>query len=285
MIDWDSIKNEYILSGGKILLKDLAAKYGIKDSTVRSRKNREKWDEELNDSVATQQRNVANKKLQKSCNNTEEISEETVDGLSNCELTEKQRFFCIYYIEDFNATKAYQKAYDSDYETARRCGSRLLTNVDVKLEIEKLTKECLNEKEINSKFLAKRLLQKYIDIAFANIADFVKFGRKELEISKKEDGEPVIVEVNYVDFKNSSEVDGTIISEIKQGKDGASIKLQDKMKALDFLAKNIGLLDIATQQKLEIEKRKMALLEKQADDLDEDIEYVIEDDASEKKED
>lgn len=281
MIDWDSIKNEYILSGGEILLKDLAAKYGIKDSTVRSRKNREKWDEELNDSVATRQRNVANKKLQKSCNNTEEISEETVDGLSNCELTDKQRVFCIYYAKYFNATKAYQKAYECSYESALVAGPRLLGNVRVKEEIAKLKAD-----KFKGAMLEKGdLLQKYIDIAFADITDYVKFGRKEIEVSKNEDGEPVMVEVNYVDFKNSSEVDGTIISEVVQGKNGVSVKLQDKMKALDFLAKIIGLLDITTQQKLEIEQRKMALLEKQADDLDEDIEYVIEDDASEEKED
>lgn len=59
-INWNQIKQEYINSNGAVLLKDLANKYGIKDSTVRSRKNREKWDEELKD-VATQQCNVANK--------------------------------------------------------------------------------------------------------------------------------------------------------------------------------------------------------------------------------
>ncbi|WP_368488256.1 terminase small subunit [Clostridium sp. BJN0013] len=43
--------------------------------------------------------------------------------------------------------------------------------------------------------------------------------------------------VNYIDFKEISEVDGSLIQEIKQGKSGASIKLYDKQKALDTLAK------------------------------------------------
>lgn len=280
MIDWNSIKNEYILSGGKILLKDLAAKYGIKDSTVRSRKNREKWDDELNNDVATQGRRDAGEKQQV---NYEEIGTNTdmIKELDSAELTDKQRLFCIYYAKYFNATRSYQKAYGCSYEVSLVNGPRLMGNARVKEEITKL-----KANKFKGAMLEEGdLLQKYIDIAFADITDYVKFGRKEIEVSKNEDGEPVMVEVNYVDFKNSSEVDGTIISEVVQGKNGVSVKLQDKMKALDFLAKITGLLDIATQQKLEIEQRKMALLEKQADDLDEDIEYVIEDDEIEEKED
>jgi phage terminase small subunit len=51
-----------------------------------------------------------------------------------------------------------------------------------------------------------------------------------------EDWRPVKKEVNYVDFKESSIVEGTIISEVRQGKDGVSIKLEDGMKALDKLS-------------------------------------------------
>ena len=36
-------------------------------------------------------------------------------------------------------------------------------------------------------------------------------------------------------------VDGTIITEVKQGKDGASIKLADRMKALEWIADHMEL--------------------------------------------
>ena len=42
------------------------------------------------------------------------------DVIENTELTEKQRLFCIYYIQCFNATKAYQKAYECDIMLQRR---------------------------------------------------------------------------------------------------------------------------------------------------------------------
>ena len=59
-------------------------------------------------------------------------------------------------------------------------------------------------------------------------------------------------EVNTVKFKQSEDVDGTLITEVKQGKDGASIKLVDKMKALQWLADH---MDIATaEQKAKIEQ-------------------------------
>ena len=40
-------------------------------------------------------------------------------------------------------------------------------------------------------------------------------------------------------------VDGTIITEVKQGRDGASIKLADRMKALEWLADH---MDLATPE-------------------------------------
>jgi phage terminase small subunit len=49
-------------------------------------------------------------------------------------LTDKQRIFASEYLIDFNATRAYKKAYPNVKrdETAKSSGSRLLTNVNVK---------------------------------------------------------------------------------------------------------------------------------------------------------
>jgi len=38
-----------------------------------------------------------------------------------------------------------------------------------------------------------------------------------------------------VTFKNHDEVDGTLVTELKQDKDGISVKLADKMKAFEML--------------------------------------------------
>jgi len=55
MPNWDEIRKEWETT--KVTFKSLAEKYEVKDSTIRSRKNREKW--QRND--ATQRKNVATK--------------------------------------------------------------------------------------------------------------------------------------------------------------------------------------------------------------------------------
>lgn len=75
---------------------------------------------------------------------------------------------------------------------------------------------------------------------------------------KDEDGSQIYKEVNYVDFKDSGFVDGTIISEVKQGKDGVSIKLEDRKWALDKLDKYFDLLPDVYKRKLEEEKLKLS---------------------------
>ena len=49
-------------------------------------------------------------------------------------------------------------------------------------------------------------------------------------------------------------MDGSIIAEVKQGKDGASVKLADRMKALEWLAAH---MDLATdEQRIRMEHLK-----------------------------
>lgn len=99
-----------------------------------------------------------------------------------------------------------------------------------------------------------------------------------------ENGKPMYWINNYVILNDSSKVDGTLITEISQGKDGIKVKLLDKKFALEFLRKCSGLLDVETKQKLDIERRKMELAEKNADTLDDDIEYAVEGGTDEDKE-
>ena len=56
----------------------------------------------------------------------EAIAEAVEQVIENTELTDKQRLFCVLYVKCFNATKAYQKAYEVDYNTAASIGYKLL---------------------------------------------------------------------------------------------------------------------------------------------------------------
>ena len=172
--------------------------------------------------------------------------------MGNPELTEKQRLFCLYFVKSFNATKAYQKAYGCDYQTANAHGYELLSNVVIKDEIARL-----KQAKLNQTFLDEHdIFQKYMDIAFSDITDYVEFGQEEVPVmaiygpvmvTDEKTGEkvPLKKKINTVRFRESSDVDGTILTEVKQGKDGASIKLADRMKALQWLSDH---MDLATDE-------------------------------------
>ncbi|MBG9548338.1 terminase small subunit [Cytobacillus firmus] len=250
MPNWEEIRQEWETT--KITLVALADKYNIKIGTLKSRKSREGWSRGSPKKVAT----ITGAKTQPKKAEKEPVVE-------NGDLTDKQRLFCIYYLKYFNATKAYQKAYECDYFTAKANGSRLLTKANISTEIDRLKAEQAAELKLD----VKDVLQKYIDIAFADITDFVEFGQKSEKgkqiVGFEEDGEPIYTDTeekyNYVSFKNFDEVDGTIITEVRKGKDGVAVKLADKMKALEVLSKYFDLLPEAQKRKLEEEKLKMEI--------------------------
>lgn len=61
-------------------------------------------------------------------------------------------------------------------------------------------------------------------------------------------------EINVVKLKDSAFADGTILSEVKQGRDGASIKLSDRMKALDWLGRHMNLVTEEQRAKIDLIK-------------------------------
>lgn len=259
----EKAKKLYIESAGKMKLTDIAAELNIKDSQVRKWKSQDKWDENSKGALPFANGNVTIEKRAGKGAKKGEAYEEVEEVLENAELTDKQRLFCIYYIRCFNATKAYQKAYKCSYETAAAVAYRMLENVGVREEIERLKKNRLNREMISE----EDLFQKYMDIAFADITDYVEFGREEVPVMaiygpvkvKDEDGneKQLTKEVNVVKFKQSDEVDGSLISEVKQGKDGASIKLLDKMKAIQWLTDHMGMATEKQKIEMELMKKKM----------------------------
>lgn len=128
------IKKDY-LKGLK--QKEICDKYNVSINTLKSWINRYKWAEEKrNKGAPKNKRGAPIDCLEKEIQNSKKGAfSEVEEVLKNTELTDKQRLFCIYYIKCFNATKAYQKAYEFDYITAKSNGYRLLTNAYIKQEI------------------------------------------------------------------------------------------------------------------------------------------------------
>lgn len=225
---------ELYKSGRK--LKDIAEELSISEGTLRSWKSREKWDN--SNAKTLQQKNATlQRKKVKIKNEIEDANSREINKVIKAEgLSDIEQLFCLYYIRCFNATKAYMKASGVKYESAAVLGCRLLKQEKIQRTINELKQNRLNREMLSE----EDIFQKYMDIAFADISDYFEFGSSN--------------NVNYGNLKNSNEVDGTLISEIKisSGKThSVSVKLMDRMKALDWLTAH---MDMATEeQKARIE--------------------------------
>lgn len=261
MIVWDEIRKEYETSD--ITLSALADKHDIKLGTLKSRKSREKW-QRATKRVATKPMKVATKKRKDATTN--QIRDDAIEVfVESDELTEKQRLFCLYYVKSFNATQSAIKAGYAP-ESAHVEGSRLLRHAKVSKEIKRIKQDMTEGIFVD----AMDVLQKWVKIAFSDVTDYLTFGQKKQQVmtmygplyEKGKDGKvdkskPITEIVNYIDFKESSMVDGTIISEVKQGKEGITIKLADKMKALEKLSLYFDLFPDKFKREIEEEKLKL----------------------------
>lgn len=262
---------------GDIKLIDIAKELNIKDSQIRKWKSQDNWDEKLKGALPISKSNVTNQNENKTNikkDVKEPIAEEVKEVLENTELTDKQRLFCIYYIKYFNAAKAYQKAYKCSYESSLSNGYRLMENDSIKKEIEKL-----KQYKINRIMLSEEdIFQKYMDIAFSDIGDYLSFKKvrknrwtkndddEDIPVINPDTGEQDFYEYNVVELNDSKELDTSILQEVSEGKDGVKIKIQDKMKALQWLADHMNIATDKQKAELEVLKSKIVKNEKSKED-------------------
>ena len=241
--------------------KDIAAKYGVSINTVKSWKKRYAWSR--NKKTGCIQKGCTQNK--KGAHKKEAVAEDVSQVVINDELTDQQQLFCLYQSRMFNYTKAYMKAYPGcTYASAAVLGSRLMKNQLIRKTIEQLKQNHMNREMLKQ----EDIFQKYMDIAFADMNDFMSFGQEEIET----DYGPRMG--NSVRLKESDQVDGTLITEVKQGRDGVSVKLADRMKAIDWLADH---MDIATaEQKAKIEqiRAKTAIMSGTSEEETEDDGFI-----------
>ena len=233
-------------SGKKKKLKEIAAELGVSEDLVSKWKRQDKWSENPTN------KNPTNPTIKRAKKTAERIEK-------NQELTDQQKLFCIYFSKTFNATSAYQKAYGCSYTAAHTNGPRLLANACIASEIRRLKKERYAQAFLEP----EDIFQRYMDIAFADMGDYLSWGQEEepvisqfgpVMIPNPETGEKetLMQTVNVVRLRESRDVDTTMVGEVKQGRDGVTIKLPDRMKALDWLASH---MDMATpEQKAKTDK-------------------------------
>jgi len=128
------------------------------------------------------------------------------------------------YLVDLNATAAAKRAGYSE-KTAKSQGQRLLTNVDIQAAIQKRRAKLQGKLEITQ----EQVLEELAAIAFANGADFATVSQNGI--------------VRITPTSELSEGKRKAIASIKEGQYGTEVKTYDKVKALELLAKYLGLFD------------------------------------------
>lgn len=237
MEDYKKAEKDYI-AGMKY--KEIAEKYNVSVNTVKSWKQRYGWNRK---GMHTKTEKSMHTKQQKVCiqNQGEKFkgkheTDGSRDTLQNEDLTAEQQMFCMYYVRTFNATQSYINVFHSKYESAAVQANKLLKNNKVREEIERL-------KEIKRQQIAcevEDIVELNMRIAFADMGNYITINN------------------NTIKLNNSDTVDTQLIQELKEGKNGISIKLADKNKAMEFLERYF-VMNPMDKHKMEYDWRKAEL--------------------------
>ena len=143
-------------------------------------------------------------------------------------LSDKQKKFCEEYIIDFNQTQSAIRAGYSA-KTAYSIGNENLKKPDIQAYI----KELLSKREERTQITADMVVKEWAKIAFFDIR----------KIFHKEGG---LLNPHDLDDETATVISSIKARDVKVGDDIETIKeyrLNDKMKALDMLAKHLGMLE------------------------------------------
>ena len=259
-MDWESIRAEFELSD--ISLKDLAEKHGISPGTLRSRKNREKWQKRGSPDDATQhvtQRNE-NATQRKNVATKKKVAPKAKEILESSDLEDWEEVFCLEYLKHFNKTKAYHKARpDVTYDSAKTLGNRLFTEVYIQQRLAELKSAKQEQLFIEGTDIDAQWAKQ----AFADITDFIEF-RTEINAYVNDSGGMSEREDLIVSLKDSDKIDGMMVKEFKMTRDGPVIKLYDSQKALEMLQKRLLNVDEinaeSTKANTELTRAKLSLI-------------------------
>lgn len=237
--------------------KDIATKYGVSLNTVKSWKSRNGWqrDATTKKGAYKKTKRVHTKKQKVAQARSPDVIDELVE---NNELKDRQKAFCLYYLQRYNATWAYQKAYGADYETARTNGPRLLANARIKKQLTELKKQ--QSAEIYA--TANDIMLGYLKQAYSDVTDVLEFKTvKRLSWNKipddtgpyedanghyrldpkidPETGEQAFYYENLVLLKDSNEIDTSNIKSIRINDGEAVVEMYDKQKAMKELLERL----------------------------------------------
>ena len=150
-------------------LKSIAEELGIAESLLRKWKCDDRWEPSGNVTLlnSEKERYVTKKAIRK-----------VMEAVDEAELTEKEKAFCLHYVQTFNGASAARRA---GYEprSAKQIAWELLRKPRIREEVKRL-------KEIKHAALLlggkEDVLALHWRIAFADLSDFVEWGRATVPV-------------------------------------------------------------------------------------------------------
>ena len=259
-------ERDYILG---MKLADIAEKYNVSINTVKSWRKRHGWSR---DKTAKKSAPIAPQKTKKGC--TPKIEQKPEE-----ELSDQEQLFCYHYVRTWNLTQAallagYAKG---NKHSAQVLGSRVYQRPRVRQEVDRLKELFRQDLHLD----IQDFLAFCMKVAGADIGDYIRFGMVERVVYdsdgpiKDENGKLIKEPINMLTLGESEELDTSVIQEVKQGKDGISIKLADKKWAWEQLIKYFDWLPDQWQrkvetEKLELESKRVEIMARKAGDGDDD---------------
>lgn len=191
-------------------------------------------------------------------------------------LTPMRQRFVAEYLKDLNATQAAVRAGYSE-RSAYVQGPRLLGEPEVKAAIDAAIARRNKRLELSQDKVVRELAK----IGLADIKDYLSYRTEKVQVDVKDDGTPIFYYQPVIELVPSEDVDGTVVQEVSLSQKGTfSFKLQDKMKALELLARHLGMLNDRVQlagsvnlnnnplEGLTTDELRQLIAEDEADDAD-----------------
>lgn len=257
----------YRESNGKIKIKEIASILNASEGTVRGWKSKDKWDKKLNGTE--HERNAPNMELRNAPpeqkkpstgiqvqeqiikENKEQRQEEfeqfeldTIEQIMEFQgISERDKEIALRYLSCKNRTQAALEAgVPKSYAYVE--GSKVLKKPEVKSFMRMLQRQMFEDLFTD----AKEVLALFLKVAFSDMTNYASWGTKQVPVKdgrkflKDADGNLIMKDVTYLNAINSDMVDGSLIQEISETRDGGlKIKLVDKTPAMQRV---IDLMDV-----------------------------------------
>lgn len=146
-------------------------------------------------------------------------------------LNDKQKLFCLSYLQCFNATKAYKEAYSSikSDDTAAVSGARLLRNDKVKQALNEKLGDFWKEKGE----MVGRTLKEIMALAFSDIDDIVQIKGDTFKVK----------DLRTIDSRAIQSIKTTLTNDSET----IAVSLYNKNQALALLAKILNMVTERTE--------------------------------------